>query len=217
MCTGRVTSDERVVKANSSGSRMRRKTWSGLAHPSQYHTEDPDLDDEADIHQPDQLREAEHRSETLGCEQVGHDRQDRQRRQRDDPPGQAEHRRHDRLEQTDDRLSLLADAGQRDPEQDREHECWQQLAGGHHGDDVRRDQVEEEFDPVDRHCEIGWNLAGRNQPDAEPGMKQAVKPERDQDRAEGGKIEPGEADPRYPPELAKIGAHLVGAERRSAG
>ena len=38
-----------------------------------------------------------------------------------------------------------------------------------------------EISGVDRHCEIGRNLAGRNQPDAEPGMKQAVKPERDQE------------------------------------
>ena len=29
MCTGNVTSDERVVKASSNGSRMRRKTWIG--------------------------------------------------------------------------------------------------------------------------------------------------------------------------------------------
>ena len=88
-----------------------------VAHCRQHHAENRDLDREADIHEPDQLSEAEHRGEALGREQKCHDRQDRERRQRDDPPRQAEHRRHNPFEEIDYRPGRRPDTGQRHPEQ----------------------------------------------------------------------------------------------------
>ena len=88
-----------------------------VAHRLQHDAEDHDLDGEADIHQPDQFREAEHGSKALGGEQKRHDREDRERRQRDDPPRQAEHRRHNPFEEIDYRPGRRPDTGQRHPEQ----------------------------------------------------------------------------------------------------
>ena len=59
MCTGSVTSDERVVNAKSNGSSMRRRTASGRS-PIPANAEDRDLYREPHIHEANELREAKH-------------------------------------------------------------------------------------------------------------------------------------------------------------